>query len=362
MNSRKHLKRKTRKNHSRGGETKHKSKSHKSQSPKHKLETKKFQDGIYTGELKNNERNGQGKMKYNDTEDFETFEGIWHENDKISGKMVYANGDIFEGEYEGDQRKQGKMIYENGDIYDGEWRGDFQDNERFGDGKMVYKNGDIYEGLWKYGKKNGHGKMVYKNGKVYEGPWEDDHIGPKPKEEPKVIHKYDIRKSDKIKTSVYFRINDIVTRLHTPSMQIDVEPHGHTYKEITKRIDKMVQDGVLCNGLSHTYISGVFDKADAVFVVHSSDILPNKETILGFALVQFLLHEEAFYVNIICSHKEVKGAGEFLLKKMEEISRKLSKKYIKLDSVNSAITFYEKFGFVKDIKTCNHMCLMIKRL
>jgi hypothetical protein len=358
------LKRKTRKNHSGGGETKHKSKTHKSKSPKHKpkIETKKFQDGIYTGELKNNERNGQGRMKYNDTEDFETFEGIWHENDKISGKMVYANGDIFEGEYEGDQRKKGKMIYENGDIYDGEWRGDFQDNERFGDGKMIYKNGDIYEGLWKYGKKNGHGKMVYKNGKVYEGPWEDDHIGPKPKEEPKVIYKYDIRKSEKIKTSVYFRINDIVTRLHTPSMQIDVEPHGHTYKEITKRIDKMVQDGLLCKGLSHTHISGVFDKADAVFVVHSSDILPNKETILGFALVQFLLHEEAFYVNIICSHKEVKGAGEFLLKKMEEISRKLSKKYIKLDSVNSAITFYEKFGFVKDIKTCNHMCLMIKRL
>jgi hypothetical protein len=125
------LKRKTRKNHSGGGETKHKSKTHKSKSPKHKpkIETKKFQDGIYTGELKNNERNGQGRMKYNDTEDFETFEGIWHENDKISGKMVYANGDIFEGEYEGDQRKQGKMIYENGDIYDGEWRGDFQDND-----------------------------------------------------------------------------------------------------------------------------------------------------------------------------------------------------------------------------------------
>jgi len=49
------------------------------------------------------------------------------------------------------------------------------------------------------------------------------------------------------------------------------------------------------------------------------------------------------------------------VKKMEEISRKLSKKYIKLNSVNSAVSFYEKYGFVKENKTCNHMCLMIKK-
>jgi hypothetical protein len=317
-----------------------------------------FQDGTYDGELVNGKREGNGKMIYKDGN---AYEGKWEQDDKISGKMIYENGDVYDGEWEGDQRKLGKMIYENGDVYDGEWRGDWMDNDKYGDGKMIYQNGDVYDGEWKFGTKYGHGKMIYKNGEVYEGKWENDQIGPVVKEEPKQIPKYDIRKNDKISTSVYFRINDVVNKLHNDSVQIDIDTNGNSYKNITKTIDSIIGNGFLCKGLNREYISGAFDKVDAIFVIHASDILPN-ETILGFALVKFLMQEESFYVDIICSHNEVKGAGEYLLKKMEEISKKLTKKYIKLNSVNSAVTFYEKYGFVKENKTCNHMCLMIKEL
>ena len=374
----------------------------------HGGEVVNFVNGVYEGN-----RYGKGIMTYTNGD---RYEGDWKYDKKHGvGIMTYANGDRYEGDWNDGHRHYGKgiMTYTNGDEYDGFWRndkkhgvgimtyangdryeGDWHDGYRHGVGIFTYANGDRYEGNWNYNKKYGVGIFTYANGDEYDGFWINDK-----KDDNKGIFTYangdryegewkddkkhgvgilthangdkeqwkngkkliNIQKNDKITTSVYFRINDVVNKLHNNLVKTDIDTNGNSYQNITKTIDSIIENGFLCEGLDYEYISEAFDKTDAIFVIHASDVLPN-ETILGFALIKFLINEESLYVDIICSHNEVKGAGEYLLKKIEEISKKISKKYIKLNSVNSAITFYEKYGFVKEEKTCKDMCLMIKEL
>jgi len=106
-----------------------------------------YPDGVYEGDLKNDKREGYGKMTYND-------------------------GDVYEGQWKYDKMNgQGKMTYSEGGMYEGEW----EDNGKYGKGKMIYPyNRGVYEGEWAGEDRHGHGKMIYPNGKVYEGEWEDD--------------------------------------------------------------------------------------------------------------------------------------------------------------------------------------------
>jgi hypothetical protein len=58
----------------------------------------------------------------------------------------------------------------------------------------------------------------------------------------------------------------------------------------------------------------------------------------------------SIYVDVICSHIGIKGAGELLLNEIEEISRNLFITKVRLNSVKGAIPFYEKYGFIKTEK------------
>ena len=52
------------------------------------------------------------------------------------------------------------------------------------------------------------------------------------------------------------------------------------------------------------------------------NILPNGN-IYGFALVEFHEKYNSIYIDVICSHLGIKGAGDVLIKTVEDISRKL---------------------------------------
>jgi hypothetical protein len=109
---------------------------------------------------------------------------------KIYKNGVYKEPGVYEGDLKDDKRDgKGKMTYLNGNVYEGNWK----DDKRDGTGIMIYANDDVYEGDWKDGKRNGNGKMTYEiyksklvapdiqgeeqqvdTYKVLDGKWEDD--------------------------------------------------------------------------------------------------------------------------------------------------------------------------------------------
>lgn len=114
---------------------------------------------IYSGNWKNNKKEGKGKYYVNGSL---IYEGEW-KNDNPNGKGTYFNNN-------------GEIIHE------GEWKNGYFDlgNERwlsYKDGKIcsLYENGKIkYEGEWKDNLPNGRGIWFAKDGNMkYEGNWKD---------------------------------------------------------------------------------------------------------------------------------------------------------------------------------------------
>ena len=155
-----------------------------------KIQRKKYEDGEYKGELKNNKRDGKGIMIYNNGN---KYEGEW-KNDVKEGKftVTYNSGNKYEGEFKDNVRKKGIYIFLNGDKYIGEfndkrngkgifyykngnkYEGNFVEDKRDGYGVMFYNNGDVYKGNWVAGRKEGKGLYYYNDGSRYEGDFEND--------------------------------------------------------------------------------------------------------------------------------------------------------------------------------------------
>jgi hypothetical protein len=129
-----------------------------------------------------------------------------------------------------------------------------------------------------------------------------------------------------------------------------------------------VEDESLCKGkIADDYIGASFNRNDALIILSSkkifeNDVFQKDEKIYGFAIVYFDEDKNKILIDIFCSHKDVKGAGEILIKNIETIAKTLSMGEIYLKSIKSAITFYEKFGFKKIEESCEQMCLMVKSL
>jgi len=185
--------------------------------------------------------------------------------------------------------------------------------------------------------------------------------------------KYNIKNSKNNKISIYFKPTDS-THLDDIKLLLDDdaninlyhnnnESQPNSYKNVTDYIYRIIdKSAFLCKGLNPEYILDSINGADAVVVVGSSmNILPNGN-IFGFALIQFDEKYNSIYIDVICSHIGIKGAGEILIKALEYISEKLFITEIYLTSVKDAITFYKKYGFIKQDNDCNDMCIMMKTL
>jgi predicted GNAT family N-acyltransferase len=190
----------------------------------------------------------------------------------------------------------------------------------------------------------------------------------------KTSKKYSIKKLKNIKTYIYFKptdsnqLDDIKLLIENESNIVlntgnDINNKYDSFKNIKEYINRIIEkSGFLCKGLNPEYVSDSFDNADAVIIISSSmNLLPNGN-IFGFALINFDEKFNSIYVDVICSHVGIKGVGDIMIKELENISRKILMTDIYLTSVKSAITFYQKYGFVKYDETCNNMCFMIKHI
>jgi hypothetical protein len=136
------------------------------------------------------------------------------------------------------------------------------------------------------------------------------------------------------------------------------DPHFN-YNQLLHYIIRLkTKSRFLCQGIGTAYIEEAFGKADAAIILGDSTILPNGN-IFGFALINFN-DDNSIYISIFCSHTGIYGAGEILMKEIEKMCQTLFMTEIHLESVESAITFYEKYGFVKHDESCVGMCEMTK--
>ena len=135
-----------------------------------------------------------------------------------------------------------------------------------------------------------------------------------------------------------------------------------TYKNLSEYIYRIIKNSnFLCKGLNADYVKDAYANADAILVVSSSgvELLPNGN-IFGFAVLNFDETDNSIYIDVICSHSGIKYAGEVMINKALELCEMLFIRKIKLNSVASAISFYEKYGFVKrgDCSDSNQLCKM----
>ena len=172
--------------------------------------------------------------------------------------------------------------------------------------------------------------------------------------------KYNLKMDKDVKTYVFF--NKPGKNIMKQFLKYD-DAETDKYKDISEYIMQLItKSEFLCKGLKHSYVKKTFARVDAVVVIGSSmNILPNGN-VYGFALIEFDIKQNSVHIDVICSHYGVRGAGEKLIKEVEVICNKVHLDKIYLTSVDTAIAFYEKYGFVKNRKHCVDMCLMTKEL
>jgi hypothetical protein len=185
--------------------------------------------------------------------------------------------------------------------------------------------------------------------------------------------RYSIRDSADTKTYIYFKptentdLDDIKMLLGSEgSIEVYDDAEGsdpnNSYKNVKDYIYRIITSSeFLCKGLNPEYILDSFDEVDAVVIVGSTmNILPNGN-VFGFALIKFEERTNSLYIDVICSHVGIKGAGELLINQIGDICSHLFITKVQLKSVKSAISFYEKYGFIKT-GVCKNLCLMEKSI
>ncbi len=194
--------------------------------------------------------------------------------------------------------------------------------------------------------------------------------------------RYNVKDYEDIKTYIYFnptKFNGVDTYKNNIKRAIethckikvypnteDINPHS-TYENLRDSIYRLMANSeYFCKGFLPKAVSSSIHYADAVVIVGSSiDVLPNGN-IFSFALINFQrrLRKKSIYIPEICSHQYIKGAGEILMNQIDDIARNTDMTDIDLISVPSAITFYEKYGFTKDLEICkvDNLCPMSKKI
>lgn len=123
---------------------------------------------LYTGNLVNGKRHGQGTLYI---QDGGKYDGQWSNGlyDGI-GTLVFPNGNIYVGAFsKGFMHGQGKMYYPDGSYY----KGSYLYGVKEGLGLYYVNNDNKYNGYWKNGLRNGKGK-AYIDGKYKKGIFENN--------------------------------------------------------------------------------------------------------------------------------------------------------------------------------------------
>jgi hypothetical protein len=158
----------------------------------------------YEGEFRNGLPNGRGRFVFQDDA---RYEGTFSNGVFISGRAIYANGDVYEGPFElvrdvqsgevsSQPGRRGRFIFANGSRYEGEFfagqpfgrgvfihvingaengrcNGQFFNQNLDGKGTCTYKNGDRYQGEYRQGLPHGTGTLTRRNGSRFSGLFRD---------------------------------------------------------------------------------------------------------------------------------------------------------------------------------------------
>jgi len=140
----------------------------------------------------------------------------------------------------------------------------------------------------------------------------------------------------------------------------DVTDKFDNYDELVNYIlhYKIRERDEFCQNLGEE-VDDNFINSEAVFVLSGKNKpLPNGN-IFAFAIVNFKKdprQKDILNIEIICSNVNIKNAGSLLLKNIEDFCSVNGFSRIELDSVPTAVGFYEKYGFkgrcIKN-KNCN---------
>ena len=102
-----------------------------------------------------------------------TYTGEW-KDDRRDGQGIYetTEGAKYEGQWsQGCQHGDGFVSFQDGSVYKGQWVMDNEDG--FGVAKSA--NGEIYAGEWKNSLKHGEGVLHFPDGTCYSGKWSEGH-------------------------------------------------------------------------------------------------------------------------------------------------------------------------------------------
>lgn len=118
-------------------------------------------DGVYTGQIFENKRNGKGKLIIKESI---IYSGHW-KDDKPNGKgrLKYSADHYYEGGFRKGLFHGFGIYYKSGSFYKGYWRKGF----KHGEGSEEIDD-FVYKGLYKKGKKHGLGVMKSSKG-IFEG-------------------------------------------------------------------------------------------------------------------------------------------------------------------------------------------------
>jgi ankyrin repeat protein len=100
----------------------------------------------------------------------------------------------------------------------------------------------------------------------------------------------------------------------------------------------------MCIGLDVNYASRKLPRVDLYITVSFG----TSHRLAGFLYGQLFPEDKDFNIELICTRNTVKGGGVFLMNLVKTLSSSARYTMITLDSVYSAVDFYESQGFMKD--------------
>jgi hypothetical protein len=126
----------------------------------------RFDQGWYSGEMKDNSKEGFGKFTWDNGD---VYVGQWKDNSQHGwGQNSWVDGSSYIGCYNHDKKDGvGEYEWEDGSRYLGEWK----DNAMNGVGQNRWSDGREYTGEFKDGLMDGFGSYTGLSGKKCEGMW-----------------------------------------------------------------------------------------------------------------------------------------------------------------------------------------------
>lgn len=115
-----------------------------------------FSNGIYKGNVVNNEMHGEGEFIFNTGTRY--IGAFRHNSMEGRGKLTYINGKVYEGTFVNNVLEgPGACKWENGDFYAGE----FKAGKMHGKGCYIWENGNRFEGIFENNRRTEQG-ILYK--------------------------------------------------------------------------------------------------------------------------------------------------------------------------------------------------------